>query len=452
MALSWRYLRDGYRTLPCACLLAMAGLAFPSVEATAEQLQLKNDKVRREQTPAYIENLKRWDNTARYNVERVADHDRQAFKPDGLRMGNFYLFPEFESRITFDDNVFRTHNDRRSDVSYDLMPRIKVISRLPRHVLDFTAGAKLTRYSQYSNLDTFDAYASAHGALHINHAHVLYGNVRIAREHEDVLATGEPVGARERTPVIRQRAKLALRRDAGRMHASAAVTYDSLDFDDVRALDGTVLDQDRRDSKALAGEVRVGYRFSPGFELQGKVRGARLEHRSNGGVDPDGNRYEVLAGLDMETGPLLRWRFVAGYSFRTYDQADLDLSSGYVVEANMEWLPTQTITLRAGARRHFEDAIGSNGERGTLNSTLNVNADFELKRNLVFTIKGEYRNAEYIGSSRVDDLYTSGVSLRYFHAKNWFAEIGYDFVARDSSDPTQELRQNKVWGGVKIRF
>ena len=91
--------------------------------------------------------------------------------------------------------------------------------------------------------------------------------------------------------------------------------------------------------------------ISPGFEVQGKLR--VLRQTSLGAASPDLSAYgyEAVAGLAAEISPLLRWRLLGGYGVRDYDSAQLKTAGNALMEGEIQWLPTQLMTLTATARR-----------------------------------------------------------------------------------------------------
>lgn len=55
----------------------------------ARALDLGSSGDRNDETVAYRDRLKDYDNIKRYGAERVADRDRKQFQPDGIRAGDF---------------------------------------------------------------------------------------------------------------------------------------------------------------------------------------------------------------------------------------------------------------------------------------------------------------------------------------------------------------------------
>jgi hypothetical protein len=434
-----------------AGLWATAALAA-AWASSAGALDLGDDDTGLTETVAHRQALKSYDNIKKYGAERIVERDRKPFRPDGIRIGNYVIFPEAGSKLVFDDNIFASPSNRVADLRHELTSKVRLESHLPRHVLDFSFGGKLVSYLEHDQLDHADAFATANGALHFNHAHTLSVGLLSALEHEDLLDPSAPEDAAELTPVWHNRASMTLKRDAGRLYGSIGVRAESWDYQDVEARDGSTIDQDFRDVSIFSSQLTLGYRFSPGYELQANFRVLRQETPTAGSEDLDADGYEATAGLAAEINPLVRWRLMGGYGVRDYDQPGLETAASSLLEAELQWLPTQLMTITAGARRQISDGVTSDGASGRIDTSLSARLDYEVRRNLVFTLQGEYRDSDFIGEARHDQLATGRIGLEFLWTKNWLLSLGYEHQHRESNVDEFDLTRNKVWVGAKFRF
>ncbi len=415
-------------------------------------LDLGDDNLALNSTIARQEWLKTWDNAKLYGAERIADRNRKLFLPDGVRAGNYLLFPTIGTAVLFDDNIYATNKNRVSDVRFELVPVVRAKSQLPRHILDFAVGAKLTKYAKHDELDTNDATFTADGALHFDHAHTLAVSVLSALEHEDRAAPEAPRNAVEKTQVFHNRAIVGLKRDSGRMYANFSAKVERWDFEDVKARNGSTIDQDGRDTQILSAQTLFGYRLSPGFELQTKLRTLRQTYSGSPALDFTATGYEAVAGVAAQLNPLLRWRLLGGYGIRDYDNAKLTTAGHSLLEAEVQWLPTQLMTIYATARRAYSEGISDDGVGGRIDNELSVKVDYEVLRNLVFTLGGEYRESEFLGDSRRDRVTTGRVGFDYHHTKNWLFSMNFEHQNQQSNVDEDNLTRNRLWFGTKLRF
>lgn len=427
-------------------------LASLALSCRAAALDLGDGGLGLEDTVAYRDGLKKWDNIKKFGAERVTDRDRTSYQPDGLRAGSYTVYPSLGVTAVFDDNIYATNKNRTSDVRFEIVPVVRAKSNLPRHILDFAVGARLTEYAKHKELDTADFRFNMDGALHFDNAHTLAVSVLSALDHEDRAAPDAPRNAAEKTAVFHNRAIVGLKRDAGRLWASFTTSVERWDFQDVKARSGETIDQDLRDTQVAAAQVMLGYRFSPGYEVQGKLRTLRQSNLGATTMDFSAYGYEAVAGLVAESSPLLRWRLMGGYGIRDYDRFDMRTAGHALLEAEVQWLPTQLMTVTGNARRAYSEGIFGDGAGGRIDNSISAKVEYEALRNLVFTLGGEYRESEFLSEDRRDRVTTGRFGVDYYHTKNWLFSLAYEHQYQRSNVETDNIVRNRVWLGTKLRF
>ena len=430
----------------------IALLASGALATRTYAIDLGNEGLGHDNTIAYGEHLKRWDAIKHFGAERVVDRDRKLYLPDGMRAGSYTLYPSVGTTVVFDDNIYATNKNRTSDVRFEIVPVVRAKSNLPRHILDFAVGAKQTEYVKHTELNTTDFRFNMDGALHFDNAHTLALSVLSGLDHEDRAAPDAPKAAIEKTAVFHNRAILGLKRDAGRLYASFSTSIERWDFQDVKARNGTIIDQDSRDTQLVAAQTLFGYRYSPGFELQGKLRALRQSNYGATTIDFTSTGYEAVVGLSAEVNPLLRWRLLGGYGVRDYDSNSLKTAGNTLLDAEIQWLPTQLMTTYLTARRAYSEGIYGDGAGGRIDNSISAKVEYEVLRNLVFTLGGEYRESEYFGERRRDQVMIGRVGADYYHTKNWLFSLAYEHQSQRSNIEEDNLTRNRVWLSSKLRF
>lgn len=403
------------------------------------------------ETIASRERLKDYDTTKDYGVVSVSDRDRSFAMPDGLRAGNYVIFPSAGAAVVFDDNIFRSDLNKVSDWRSELTPRVTLQSHLPRHVLDFSLDGKIVNYLEHTDQDYANVRAKLDGALHFDHAHTISTSILSALEHEERGELSTPLTASEPVPVFHNRASIGITRDVGRLYGTLMATFERWDYADVRAINGDNLDQDYRNTDEFSTALRFGYRFSPGFEFVGKIRALRDLNRGNDLYDRDAYGYEAMAGLAFETSPLLRWRLLAGYGFRDFEQDNIeDIGTG-ILEAQVQWLPTQYMTFSGIATRQIiaADAVQ---DAGRIETKLIGRLDYEIWHNVIMNVAVEFSDAEFVGVARRDKTLSGRIGIDYHLNKNWLLSLGYEHAVRESTESEFDMSRNRVTIGAKLRF
>ena len=106
-------------------------LAAFALSTRSYALDLGNEGLGRDDTIAYGESLRHWDNIKRYGAERVIDRDRKLYLPDGVRAGSYLLYPSLGTTVVFDDNIYATNKNRTSDMRFEIVPVVRARSDLP---------------------------------------------------------------------------------------------------------------------------------------------------------------------------------------------------------------------------------------------------------------------------------------------------------------------------------
>lgn len=417
----------------------------------ARALDLGTSGERNEETIASRERLRDYDNIKRYGAERVGDRDRHLYQPEGIRAGNFLFLPSIGTALVFNDNVLLTNQNRQADWRAEITPGLRVVSQLPRHSFDLSLGGRIVEYNEHEELNQANAFVKAGAALHFDHAHTLSMSVLSRLDHTDQLDPFSPTFSRYLVPFRENRASIGLTRDAGRLYGTISATFDSFDFDDARTASGQRISQDAADMRTASVELRTGYRFSPGYEAVVKVRGLRQLNQGDAVIDRDAYGWEVLAGLHGEASPLLRWRLLGGYGVREYDQANLDAARSVLAEAEIQWLPTQSMTITAMARRAITGGLDLDAA-GLVETSLRARVDYEIYHNVVLKFGVEFSDHDYIGSARHDRVIAGRIGVDWYLSKNWLLNVSYEHYVRDSNIAENDLTRNVVMIGAKLRF
>ncbi len=440
-------LRRGLMLAASACALAL----LAGQDASALDLDLKGVAGLNVDTVASRDRLKYWDNSQMYGANPVSNIDRRLLSPDGIRIGNYTVLPAIGATLIYDDNIFAIDADKQADLRTELTPSIQFKSDLPRHALDFSLDGRLVTFADHPEHNYANYRAKLEGALHYDHAHTLALSLTSVLKHEERDDPLFSLMADEPIPVLENRVAVGITRDVGRLYGTLAASFEDRDYFDVTGLDGNNLDQDGRDTQTASGNLKLGYRFSPGYELVSKFRTTKTENRGDAATDGDSWSYEAVAGLAFETNPLLKWRILGGYGVRDFEDAGMQDLATSIVNADVQWLPTQRLTIYAAVYRQIEDALDINGS-SVLQTGGELRAEYEIYHNLVLTGALKLRQDQFEGVDRTDDVASGRVSLDYYFTKNWLFTFGYEHQVRDSTLDSLDMHRNRFMVGAKVRF
>ena len=225
----------------------------------------------------------------------------------------------------------------------------------------------------------------------------------------------------------------------------------ALDYDDVKALDNSIIDQDIRDGHVYTGVVKLAYEFSPGYRVFGLVEGNQRDFGDDIIDDRDSKGIEGRAGLEFEVTHLIKGEVSAGYFEQDYDQVGFANTSGMAFKGGLLWNPTQLMTVNlSGERRISETSVA--GSSGHVDTILSSRVDYEIMRNLIGSPFINYTIEDYEGVDREDKTLQAGVNLQWLINRNLSAGAFYTYTTKDSNLDTFDYDKNVVGGSLKVQF
>ena len=421
--------------------------------ARAAEVDTRAKNTRYEKTYSRGDWLRTWDDAKQYGAERVQDRARSMYQPDGIRMGNFFFFPSIGLETAYDNYKATPNADAYDNFRYDVVPVLAVKSSLPRHVIDFIMAGRFSKSDNEIWDERYEGSADARFRVDINHAHALFGQLHASKNYQDIRSVEALANASEPVPYDVYRGNVGLRRDAGRLAGQVEFTFEDRDYGDIRALDGSNIDQDFRDQQKSSGAINLIYRYSPGFAVLGGTAIHHLTNRGVGALDRDSTTYEAGLGLEWEFSPLL-WGAIRGkYAWRDYHTESFSDFGATLVEAELQWLPTQLMTVNLkGARQMSETGFANASAK--IDNSIGLRVDYEAMRNLVISVSGEYIQHEFVGTDRTDETFRYGAELQYFYTKNSSFDLSYEHEERTSSqiDGGLDFGVDTVRAGITLKY
>jgi len=402
-------------------------------------------------TVASRDRLRVWDDSKKYGAERISERSRLDFQPDGLRFGNYRIFPGIGAAVTYDNNIFAAPVNRQSDIRTEVAPNVTFKSELPRHVLDLSLGGKIVTFAEHGDQDYANAHAALNGALHFDSAHTLSANLLTSLEHEERQDSTAWRFAAEPLEIVHNRAAVGITRDVGRLYGTLSGTFEQWNYGSVRTTDGSTLDEAYRDTDVFSAQVKAGLRLSPGADAVSRLRFSRFLNAGDGSISRTGNGFEALAGLSFQTSPLLRWRLMGGWGLREYDQDGLASLQSWLAEGEVQWLVTQNLTLYGTLSRNITDQLASDGG-SVVETAVKARLEYEIWHNLVLSAGGSYAEDQFQGVTRTDRIWSAKIGIDYYANKNWLFTFGYEHQVRDSTDPAYDMNRDRFTVEAKLRF
>ncbi|MBP2294784.1 outer membrane beta-barrel protein [Azospirillum rugosum] len=388
--------------------------------------------------------------------ETVLERRRPEVEQLGIRLGSFRVLPRLETGVTYESNVFATENNTKSDAIWVTQPRVDVRSDFNNHALNFSAGGSFGNYFDYSSENYQDYRVQADGRYDITRDSSISGLIFNRRDHEgrsDPDIQTSPGTSRFAEPVnyytTGADAAFNQRFNRLRFRLSGLAHYTS--YEDAKLTNGVTESQEDRDRWDYATTGRVGYEFIEGYEafVQGTYSWTRYRLSPDfGGINRDSDGYEVVAGLSNDLTGLITGEIYAGYLSKKYDDPSLKDFSGLAIGGRLNWTVTQLTTVTASLSRQVRETTFTRGvqQASSYNRTVfALGADHELLRTLLLNARLQYRQDDFNGVDRTDNVYTAGAGASYQLNRYLYLNGGYTYEKRSSNLSGFDYSDNLVY-------
>jgi hypothetical protein len=362
--------------------------------------------------------------------ETVIQRPRRAYDPLGVKLGGFTLFPSVTVGAGATSNVV----DGEADVFASYSAAAVVRSDWSRHQLVFDGHVDGRRYLDHESEDSTSWLARARGRLDIQGTDSLVGEVSTQRVIETRGTVGELVGTRSPVRYTRQRAELAADFDFGRLTAGAHFGFDQQNFDDSRAPNGSLIEQDQRDRDRYELGGEVGYQFGGPQRAFLGINHEWQRYRLEAIPRRDVNVLELLLGIRSEITPLIRGQLAIGYLRADFLDPAVRTRDGIAINTRLDWLVTELTTIHFTGRRTVS-SVASATSPGAIITRFRLGADHELLRNVIVSGGLVYDTADYIESPRLDRLLGIEAGVNWLISPRWRMSIRANAFDRTSKGP-----------------
>jgi hypothetical protein len=400
-----------------------------------------------------------------YPGQTVIDRARPEFDPVGLRLGDFFLFPRAELDESYNSNIFATNTSPIYDLITAFQPSFDLLSIFPRNALNLHGSSALQIYADHPAQNTQDGLVNVDGRLDVTAGSSLYGSAQVSHQH---IPYGSPNLPRNIAQPVTSPGNIAqpvtywdyiaragYMQGLRRFSFQVDVGVEAAQYNAATLIGGGVLPQSSQDTTISDAALRASYELVPDYLGYVRVGGSLYNywHTVPGGIRPNSTIYRADLGLQILPRHIIYGEVYAGYLIQNFDQSSLGSTSAPDYGGRLVWNVTRLTTLTFTGARVFQTgtpsspmtptlATGTAGN-GYLASTIAVNADHELLRNLLLNVNASYENDSFQGSVRTtDNFITAGMGFKYLVNRNLFLGGSYSYQQRSSSLAGGSYTQN----------
>jgi len=379
------------------------------------------------------------------NQAKIQSESNESYAALGVRVGAFMIYPTLESANDWNDNIYSSQNNERSDFIFHVKPGLKIKSNWSRHSLNLSAGSDDMFYKNHSKEDKNNYFADINGRFDVLKDSFATAKLYYQHNAED-RGSPNPIASVSVKPLENDTlgGKVGYEHKINRIRANVSndIQYKKY-IDGVDAFNKPVLNS-QRTRMVNTSEARLGYELFSGYEayVKGSYNFVDYKKRfiSQGNLDRSSKGYIAATGLAFDISHTMVGDAYVGYANQNYKDPRLKSVKGITGGLTLTWLPTQLTTVKAGVDRSIQETTQV-GLSGFFSTVVTASVDHELMRNLLLNAHASYTNNDYIGTNplnRKEDLYSAGFKVKYLLSRYLYLQSGYDYKTRavniDGSD------------------
>ena len=370
----------------------------------------------------------------------------------GYRVGSFTLYPDIKTGLFYDDNIYATRADNKSDWVGTVSPRLILQSNWSRNELVAEAQTDATGYKKYTKENTVDWHTSLEGRIDATKTTQFLLGALALREHED-RASPDAVNGFTPTPYTQLNAYAGAVHHIGSYTLRFGSDYKHLTFGNVDSAHGEIDNQDRnRDRIEVGGFVRYdgNTAFRPYVESYGVFHNYLRQYdefdyqRSSQGVKAGvGALWRITDDL---TGDVF-----VGAIVQNYDDPRFGTYATPAADAYLRWQPTRdTATVLFFDRSLQETTLP--GSPGYDYNILGGRLEHALTEKLTGILRAAVARSTFVQNGRIDDEGDFSAGLRYALTRDLTVGCDYRYQLRNSTESTIDYGRNQFFVRLDAAF
>jgi hypothetical protein len=349
----------------------------------------------------------------------------------GHTVNGWTYYPMVTGATFFDDNVFATPTNRKTDWAFIVRPEFAVTKGGQNYGIEAHAFVEGREYSHFSSENQANAAASLGGTVMLNQNTQFQGRVQYVHAHED-RGVGDQAQTVFDKPVAYDQfdGAVALNHRNDRWWTSVGAAATVIHFG-TPTVGGVPQDQSFRNGDIVSVPLRVGYVVAPSTSVFVQGTPNRREFEVN---DFNSTGYRLGGGLLLEPGQgrRVKGEIFAGYMHQDYTGATFQDISTWAFGTSLAFLLTDKLTATvSGSRQALETALTCGGVvfvgcgSSLIETWGGARLDYLLRPNLVVGAGATYLVDDVINGNRSDHNLRPLFSVKYFPT-NWLT-LGFDY-------------------------
>jgi hypothetical protein len=354
------------------------------------------------------------------------------YEPRGLRWGAFDVSPSLNIGLNSNDNIYYSEVDETSDTYIVVTPQVRITSDWGRHQLTGLLRASSTSYSDHDSENTSTFEAALAGRLDVHGRSNLFGGINFAKSYEPRYDPSNDSDLAEPIEYDTLLTNAGFVAEGNRLRFTGQVTLTDYDYKSVLLKTGALRNEDDRDYKSFTYSGRADYALSPDTAFYVILTGNDRSYDQTDVTDRDSNGYDASVGASFDLTNLIRGEAQIGFLKQEYENPLYGDVDGLSFTANVDYFPTQLITVTASAGRSVRETWLLEAS-GYTDTEFTLGVKYELLRTLLLSSSVGYTTDDFNGITREDKVTRFDLGAKYLLNRNVVVRAGYTYMKNDST-------------------
>ena len=373
----------------------------------------------------------------------------------GIHAGPWALFPSLFSGVAYNDNLYETTHNRVGDAASRTTPTFLAVNDSGVNKLSLYAALDSYFYFHYGREDTINGRLGLQDVWEIQRDLVFKLSGDISRQ-TDTIDSGQIVGASTVLPLHfwQYQASASLLKSFNPTFVGVGGTFVRQSFDNANQTDGGPIAEYYRDLDVSTIAARAGYYIGPTIYTYAETTANQQIFYNDRLYDSRG--YQIVGGLGADQLSLFKGEIYGGYQEQRYSASIGGTRGGAAFGGKIAWLPTEFLSVTANLGESLSTSVASELTptlaSATKTTAANLTIAYALARTWSASAHLNFANSNYIGSSRVDDDWSAGVTLNRRIWENLDATADYQLTRVDSNYANASFTQNVISLGLTYKY
>lgn len=380
--------------------------------------------------------------------DSIKSRPRPEYATSPITIGPFEVSPRVDAEVEYIDNVFVSETVEVNDTVFAIRPSVSIADRRPDREIRLNLSTGYETYLDNTAADRVQAQAAGRARFGLGTLTRPFFGVNLRLNDTRNMSLSETGGIAQPLKLFSVGGNAGVESDLGPITTTIEGRYSDTSYSGDFLIGGVTLDGGFRDYTQYGLRVRTAYSVNPAqrFYIEGQY--GRFDYQDTDGIgaipvpllrDRSADAIALRAGYERSLTELIRLDVSVGYARQDYDdpaQARIDALSFL---ARAIYSPTELTRFRLQAQRTIDDSVNPLFS-SFLRTEFALEAEHELRRNIVLSMEGRYATFDAGDSASVGDEYQFSAGARYFVSPRWSLKAKAEYFERTGLFPGDQAR------------